>query len=375
MVTLSTNGIVPNAGELPFVSIVIPVRNEERHLGAVLAHLQLQDYPQSRFEIIVVDGDSTDGTREVVENFQRTSLTAVRLLHNPMRLSSAGRNVGARVARGEYIFFIDGHCVIPSKSMLSDAVLLFENTGCDCLCRPQPLTVDGIGRIQAVVAHARGTAFGHGTDSTIYNTEYEGPIEPMSAGALYRKSVFSKIGYYDESFDACEDVEFNFRVFKAGLKSWISPKLTVLYHPRGSFNGLWKQMMRYGRGRCRLVCKHPDALTFGQLVPALFLLWIFTAAVGSVLWLGFSLLLAFSFGIYFATALVFAISLARRYGLGHFFLSPLAFMTIHFGLGAGFLADTSKIIKKRLVSGVPSYRRHVEGPEVEANGSRRNRSA
>jgi hypothetical protein len=76
---------------------------------------------------------------------------------------------------------------------------------------------------QDVLAHARATPLGHGRDSTIFSLDQEGPVNPMSAGALYRRSVFDRIGYYDESFDACEDVEFNYRVWKAGL--------TVDYQP------------------------------------------------------------------------------------------------------------------------------------------------
>jgi glycosyltransferase involved in cell wall biosynthesis len=255
---------------LPFLSIVLPVRNEKEHLGAVLEQLRSQDYPHDRFEILVANGKSVDGTGEVVESFGKNTSISVRLIQNPKQLSSAGRNVGTYAARGEYIFYLDGHCVIPNKSMLRDAITLFEKTGADCLCRPQPLTIEGNAHLQKVIAHSRATAFGHGRDSTIYNMEYEGPINPTSAGALYRRSVFAKVGFYDENFDACEDVEFNYRVFQSGLKSWISPRLAVFYHPRNSLVSLWKQMVRYGRGRYRFITKHPDAITIGQLIPQRF---------------------------------------------------------------------------------------------------------
>jgi succinoglycan biosynthesis protein ExoA len=340
--------VLRSVQDLPFLSIVMPVRNEEAHLEGVLNQLSLQDYPHDRFEIIVADGDSTDRTRDIVEDFQRKSPMSVRLIRNPKRLSSAGRNAGAQAARGEYVFFVDGHCVIPSVSLLRDAANLFETNGCDCLCRPQPLTVEGTSRFQSVIAHARATAFGHGTDSTIYNTNHEGTVDPTSAGALYRKDVFSKIGYYDESFDACEDVEFNFRVFKAGLKSWISPKLTILYHPRNNIRGLWKQMMRYGRGRYRFMRKHPDAASLGQLVPALFVLWILAGIIGSAVSQTVSLIFGFSVAIYLATALAFSIGLAFRYGLYHLLAAPAGFMTIHMGLGTGFLVQAVSSLRSVL---------------------------
>src|ERR1700680_1163159 len=103
---------------LPFLSIVMPVRQEELHIGAVLAELEIQDYPHDRIEVLVVDGNSTDGTEKVVKEFAQQSSFSVRLLHNPAQLSSAGRNVGVRNARGAYVIFIDGHLHVASKTLL-----------------------------------------------------------------------------------------------------------------------------------------------------------------------------------------------------------------------------------------------------------------
>jgi hypothetical protein len=124
---------------LPLLSVVIPVRNEERHIGAVLDKLLEQDYPRDRIEIIVADGNSTDGTAEVVKRYAASN---VIYAPNPAQLSSAGRNVGVNKSRGDIIVFIDGHCEIPSRTLLSDTVELLAATRADCLARPQPLTVD-----------------------------------------------------------------------------------------------------------------------------------------------------------------------------------------------------------------------------------------
>jgi len=166
-----------HVGELlPFLSIVMPVRNEERHIVDVLSQLESQNYPHDRFEILVVDGNSTDGTAEVVAEFARPASVSVRMLENPAQLSSAGRNIGARNSRGEFVIYVDGHCHIPNASLLRDAVDFFKKTGADCLCRPQPLTMPGNTNFQNVVANARATALGHGLDSTIYTAEWEGPV-------------------------------------------------------------------------------------------------------------------------------------------------------------------------------------------------------
>jgi glycosyltransferase involved in cell wall biosynthesis/GT2 family glycosyltransferase len=332
----------------PFLSIVIPIRNEQAHIGDVLTALVAQEYPANRFEILVADGHSTDRTVEVVREFSKKTAVDVRCLENPAQLSSAGRNVGARQARGEFVFFIDGHCEIPSHTMLRDAVHLFDKYNADCLCRPQPLTSAGNTLFQDVLAHARATPLGHGRDSTIFSVDQEGPVNPMSAGALYRRSVFDRIGYYDESFDACEDVEFNYRVWKAGLTSIISPKITVLYRPRLGLRPLARQLMRYGRGRCRLVCKHDDAMTIGQIVPAALLAWLVVGGVSSIFWRPVAWLYAISLAPWVLAILFFSARLAWRYGWRHLFLAPPIYATIHLSLGAGLLSEWSKGKKARL---------------------------
>jgi succinoglycan biosynthesis protein ExoA len=330
-------------GPLPFISVVIPVRNEEGHLGAVLESLEAQDYPSDRYEILVADGNSTDGTSRVVEKIASSSATRVKLLSNVRRWSSAGRNVGVRHSSGELIVFIDGHCYIPSRTLLRDTAATFEKTGADCLCRPQPLNMEGNSFFQDAVAHARATSLGHGRDSTIYDTKFEGPVNPCSAGAMYRRTVFERVGFYDESFDAAEDVEFNYRVFKSGLVSYISPRLKIRYQPRASLGALWRQMMRYGRGRFRLIRKHHEAFSPSQLAPAAFLLWLVFGIIASVISRPLSLFFGVPVAIYVAIVLYFSVGMARRHGVSYLFVGPLIYPAIHLGLGAGFLAEALQI--------------------------------
>jgi glycosyltransferase involved in cell wall biosynthesis len=329
----------PQGHALPFLSVVIPVRNEQMRIGALLRQLETQNYPQDRFEILVVDGNSTDGTAGMVEAFVEDSPVPVILLANPAQLSSAGRNVGARHARGQYVIFIDGHCQVPGPTLLHDAAVLFERTNADCLCRPQPLTVPDNTGFQQVVAHARATVLGHGRDSTIYTTGFSGFCDPCSSGALYRRTVFDRVGFYDETFDACEDVEFNYRVRTAGLSSYFSPRLQVLYQPRLNLLGLWRQMHRYGRGRLRLAGKHPRAFSISQAVPAGLLIFVLFGGLISMLSTQFSRCYIGGLFVYLLVILGFSVALGVRYGLRHLSLAPLVYLVIHLGLGTGFLSE------------------------------------
>lgn len=322
--------------QYPFISVVVPVRNEELHISTVLSALAGQDYPSDRFEVLVADGNSTDRTCQIVEEFAATARMRVRVVPNPQRLSSAGRNAGALASQGEIIAFVDGHCLIPTPRLLKNITGIFDHSGAACLCRPQPLHVPGNSRFQDAVANTRATVLGHGRDSTIFDMAQEREVDPSSSGAIYKAEVFERIGMFDETFDACEDVEFNFRVRKAGFKAVTSPRLSVFYSPRKNVRSLWRQLVRYGQGRFRFMRKHPDATTLAQLIPAAFVAWLaFLGMAAFVLPLAGILLLGTVF-VYLLVTVLFAILLGARFGIYHLWLSPVIYACIHLGLGVGF---------------------------------------
>ncbi len=319
----------------PVLTVVLPVRNEGAHIERILADLRDQDIEARKVEILVVDGRSTDDTRERVRAVAAED-PRVRLLDNPLQLSSGARAVGAGEARGTYVAYVDGHCRIPSRTLLSDMVALFEASGADCLARPQPLVAGAGGRRARAIAAARHSPFGHSTRSEIFGAT-EGPVSPVSSGAMYRRTVFDRVGNFDTAFDACEDVEFNYRVEQAGLLSWSSPKLAVAYEPRGTYRGLWRQMERYGLGRARLHRKHPEAFSLESLVPAGFLLGLPVLAAAP--WIGFPLawVPVGLYALYVLLALLFAARAARSAGWALLPLIALAFPVLHAGLGFGYL--------------------------------------
>ena len=121
------------------LSVVMPVRNEEKHIARVLDRLLAQNYDHDKLEIIVVDGLSEDKTPEIVQGYVDKYPSIVRYLVNPKKLSSAARNIGAQHAQGEAVLIVDGHCIIDNDDMLRNVSDAFIKTGADCLGRPQPL--------------------------------------------------------------------------------------------------------------------------------------------------------------------------------------------------------------------------------------------
>lgn len=244
----------PDAVSPLALSIVLPVLNEEQDIGRLLHEILSQTEPPGGYEVLVADGGSTDRTREIVLDVCSRD-ARVRLVDNPKRLSSAGRNAGTRAARGTYVMFLDGHCSIPRRDYLARTMEIFRDTGADCLCRPQYLTELAQGPWASAIAAARHSRLGHNHGSDIYGGA-PGYTDPCSAGAAYRSACIQAVGGYDERFDACEDVEFNRRIALAGFTAYRHPDLRIDYRPRTTLGGLYRQMFRYGRGRARLMSRH-----------------------------------------------------------------------------------------------------------------------
>jgi len=323
--------------------------------------LARQDYPAERFEIIVIDGMSADRTREAIQSFaQEHPGVDVRLLENPGRLSSRARNIGIRAAKGRMIAVIDGHVYIPNHQLFSSIEELREKSGALCLSRPAPLDVPQIDTGTAYwIAMARKNWLGHSRHSYIYS-DFEGFIDPMSSGFAYDRSVFDAVGYFDESFDAAEDVEFHYRLKMAGISAYTSPRLLIYSYPRTTFSGLFQQQMRYGTGRARLVDKHPGAFSKETIVPTMILLFIaITIALNAIPDMPRAIQLPFLTGTCMYGLLLLGAALVQAMRQGHVFMAfpvALAICITHIGLGWGFLATAL-----RLKTAI--HRKHPQHPD------------
>lgn len=337
------------------LTVVMPVRNEERFVVQTLEALVAQDYPKERYEIIVVDGDSTDDTRDLVERFASNHPDCrLRLLHNPGRLSSRARNLGARAARGRLIAVIDGHVYVPTRQLFATMIELKRAYGALCLARPAPLVVPELGAGMPLwIALARRTWLAHSRSSHIYS-DYEGFVDPVSSGFAYDRSVFDRVGYFDESFDAAEDVEFHHRLKRAGIQAYSSPHLTIYSYPRSNLQALFRQMTRYGVGRAQLIRKHPDAFTKETLIPAAVLLFVASlpaAAIVAIWSVELGLVYAAMLLAYCLLAAAAGISATRRYQRTFpGFLVAAAIGVTHLGLGWGFCKS---ILRRRHVHKEP----------------------
>lgn len=320
------------------ITAIVPVRNEEQYIRSTLDQLLNQQRMGIRIEILVLDGRSTDRTREIVNEYAKKH-PEVRLLDNPGRLSSAGRNIGIRESSGEYVVIIDGHCEIPTRTYFRDLVEAFECSGADCLGRPQPIDTAGATPRMRAISFARTSWLGHHPDSLIYSNE-EIACPAISVAVAYRRAVFDVVGPFDERFDACEDCDLNHRIDKAGLLCRLIPSLAVKYKPRSTLLGLFRQMRRYGRGRVRLLHKHSDTFSVASLAPAAFAAFVLAALPAIAVFPSIRLAYAAIFSIYVGVVAGVTGSICARYrSFQCLFWLPIVFVTIHLGIGIGSLCE------------------------------------
>ncbi len=320
-----------------FITVMVPVRNEEKFILTTLEQLYEQSYPKDRYEVLVIDGMSDDRTVELVDEFSRDREDFdVKVFVNENRLSSSARNIAVKNGKGDYFLLIDGHVYIPSCYLLKAHDEAIKATGALVMGRAQPLDPPRISRFQKLVSLVRGSRLAHSRESYIYST-YDGWVSPISVAVMYHKSLFSEVGYFDSSFDAAEDLEFNYRLEKAGYKCYLSSEFTVKYYPRDSISALFKQMCRYGKGRANFIRKHQERRTFEAYVPAIFLVLcmtlLFAALVSSEAFVWGGVLGASYFLITWAELM----HLKFDNVLYKLAVGPVLYITIYCGLGAGFL--------------------------------------
>jgi glycosyltransferase involved in cell wall biosynthesis len=318
----------------PFVTVIMPVRNEaafiERSLGSVLA----QDHPADRYEVVVVDGDSDDDTPARVRALAADAGdTRVTLLTNPDRIVPSSLNRGLDVARGDLVIRVDGHAEI-DRDYVARCIAVSRATGAACVGGPIRTEGSDTSPTARAIAAAQGSTFGGG-GAAYRTTTGSGPVDTILFGA-YRREVFDAVGTFDEELVRNQDDEFNRRVTDAGGVIWMDPTIRGTIFARPSYRGLWRQHRQYGLYKVRVMQKHGGVASPRHLVPAAFV----TAVAGSAAlalvtrrpWIAATVLAPYA-----AADAASALSVARRTGADPARIAA-ATAIMHVGYGVGTLA-------------------------------------
>lgn len=321
------------------VSVILPVRNEADFIERCLRSLLASDLPPESFELLVVDGMSSDGTREIVRRVADESdaaggrLAAVRLLDNPAGIVPHAMNAGIRAAGGEIIVRVDGHATVAADFLRRSVEELRRRPEAWCVGGPVETVNDGyVGR---AIAGAMTSPVGVG-NAMFRLGNFEGYVDTLAFGA-YWKWVFDKVGLFDEELVRNQDDEMNLRVILGGGRIFMTPAIRSRYFPRTSLRKLARQYYQYGFWRIRTIQKHRQPATLRQIAPLIFVCVWAALLVGGLLWWPISWALAAFAALYALGLLAGAADVARRAGVREALLSPVIFAILHFGYGLGSL--------------------------------------
>jgi len=321
-----------------FVSVVLPVLNEERHIEACLRSVLEQDYPPERYEVIVADGGSTDRTREIVAAVAARD-PRVLLIDNPGRLQAAGLNRAILASRGDVIARQDGHAEWASDH-LSRSVALLLRSGADNVGGRQEAVGDGAsGR---AIAAAMSSPFGVGGARFRYSDREE-EMRTVFLGT-FRRSAFERVGLFDEAYPPHEDYELNERIRSTGGRILFSPWIRTRYHVRSGLRALGRQYFRYGRSKVRVARARPGVIRVYHLAPPALVAALPLASVMAGTGRCRRLALAGA-GAYAAACLIAAGRAGRGSTLDVRVRIPLTFAVMHLAWGAGFWAGVVEAVR------------------------------
>lgn len=314
----------------PFLTIILPIRNESKFIVYCLEAILAQDYPADQMEILVVDGLSNDGTRQIIANYA-AEYPNIALLDNPAQIVPTAMNIGLKQARGEIIIRVDGHTLI-APDYVRACVEALQTSGADCV--GGPMVARGRTPFGEAVALATSHPFGVGGSRFHYATEIM-EVDTVYLGA-YHREIFERVGYFDEEMVRNQDDEFNYRLRAAGGKIMLYPTIQSIYYNRSTVRSLWKQYFQYGFWKVRVAQKLPGQMRLRHFIP----FGLVISLLGGGLLAPYSKLIRRGWltviGLYTALNLAVSIKITTRTGWRHFKFLPFAIAILHLAYGLGF---------------------------------------
>ena len=331
MTTQPDHRLQNSGGSLPFVSVILPILNEENYLLGSVHSILSQDY-LGKFEIVLAVAPSIDKTQEIAELLARSN-SQVIVVDNPSGKTAAGLNAALKKSQGSIIVRVDGHAEIP-RTYISDAVQTLGKTG--AVNVGGIMAAEGITRFEKAVAKAMRSRLGVGA-SRFHTGGTPGPVDTVYLGVFQREALIA-IGGFDERFTRAQDWELNFRLRSNGGVIYFDPRLQVTYRPRPNLLALAKQYFQYGTWRRVVARRHKGTINLRYLAPPVALIG-FTA----------SLLLGLIHPLLLTPAVTYLVAIAISAttiasSIGQYFYLLLIIPTMHFSWGAGFITSQKNLV-------------------------------
>lgn len=324
--------------ELPFVSALIVMRNEQNYIEPSLMSFVNQTYPKDKYEIIIVDGDSTDQTLSIVQSIiekHSTDSFQIRVVKNPKHILASGWNLGIKAAKGEYVIRIDAHAEAAPDFIEKSVQTMMQ---VDAACVGGKLDSIPMEGDDLLVSKVLSSSFGVGNSS--FRISDKAGYTDTAVYGLYRKSVFDEVGFFDEKLVRNQDIDLHSRIRKAGYKFYFNPEIKSVYHTRSSVKKMVRQAYGNGKWNMVLVKKGSSALSLRHLVPFFFVTYLAVSIIcGFLYWpiwalCGVVLVLYFLLG--FVAGAKKVSSFCDRLKM------PILFFLLHSAYGLGYYAGLTQ---------------------------------
>lgn len=324
------------------ISFIVVALNAAPTIDELLECLRRQSYPHECIEVILVDGLSSDETKEKMLRFrdEEKSFRRIAVLDNPKKTLPCGWNVALDAARGEALLRVDAHVTIPDDFIERSVGNLLRGEDI-CGGRVESVPADG-SKWSVVLNEAENSMFGGGFAA--FRRARKTSYVSTAAFAIYRREVFDKVGRYNEALARTEDNEMHFRMRQAGYRFYYDPGIVSYRKTRADLKKLVRQKYLNGYWIGRTLGVEPRCFSLYHFVPLAFVLAILVAGVlwcCGVVWPWAALWAAYALADLFMTVTA-VIGCKKRNWL--FLLLPLVYLLLHLGYGLGTLIGMMRML-------------------------------
>jgi len=325
----------------PAVSLIVPCRNEVNYIDAFLGSVLAQQYPHD-MEIIIADGQSDDGSRELLQRWQAKH-PQIRVIDNPEKVVPTALNRAIDCARHDIIIRLDVHSEY-ADDYVAQCVAVLQQSGADNV--GGPWRAAGNSYLQEAIALAFQSPYSSGAAAS-HNVTFEGEVDSVYLGC-WRKASFDKFGWFDPELIRNQDDELNLRINRGGGRVYQSPAIQSRYYPRASLSALFRQYMQYGYWKVRVIQKHKLPASIRHLIPGLFVASLIVLALVGVFITAAAYLLLALLVLYFSALVAASLAIAvKQSAYSKIWVMPLVLAMFHIGYGWGFVRGVWDFLIRR----------------------------
>jgi len=334
------------------VTVVVPCFNEGNNLRKCLDSIIENDYNKTKMEVLVIDGLSSDSSIEIIKEYC-AKYNFIRLLINERRYTPYAFNIGIKNATGDVVIIMGAHSTYANDYISK------------CVYHLYKYNVDNVGGIEKIlprentlIGNAIAIVMSHpfGVGNAEYRLSYDDAeinqkprLVDTVFGGCYRKSIFDRIGLFNEQLKNSQDMELNIRLRKNGGKILLVPSIVTVYYARSGYIDFVKWTINNGVSAITPIEYSKTPLSVRHVVPLLFFIGIITLSPLTIINSFFAILFLLLVVIYTITTLYSSARITKqKKDLRLMVIMPMMFFTIHFFYGLGSFKGLFKLLFKQM---------------------------